>query len=68
MKRTITTLALVSVLALTACGADENGVPVGSNLYEVRHTLEDGRTVTCIVHKGAYAGGLSCDWEGATRG
>lgn len=63
MKRTITALVLVA-LTLTGCGVDENGVPVGASLYEVHHTLEDGRTVTCVAYKGGHAGGLSCDWEG----
>nr|DAL41027.1 MAG TPA_asm: hypothetical protein [Caudoviricetes sp.] len=34
-------------------------------LKENRVNLTDGRTVTCVVYRGGYAGGVSCDWEGA---
>jgi len=33
----------------------------------IQQKLPDGRTVTCIAWDGGntYAGGLSCDWDGA---
>lgn len=34
-----------------------------ARLREEYMTLSDGRVVTCISWKTAYAGGLSCDWE-----
>lgn len=38
-----------------------------TQLREVRMPLSDGRTVTCVVYGGYKQGGLSCDWQGATR-
>lgn len=64
MKRTIAAIALVA-LALTGCGVDEQGNKRMDGLKENRVNLTDGRTVTCVVYRGGYAGGLSCDWEGA---
>lgn len=65
MKRTITALTLASILALTACEGGEQGNSRISLLHEEQVSLTDGRTVTCIVYKAGYAGGLSCDWENA---
>lgn len=41
--------------------------PIG--LSESTITLQDGRTVTCVVYNDAMApqGGISCDWESAAE-
>lgn len=66
MNHTTIVAGLVALaFTLTGCGVDEDGVPAGGSLHELHRTLEDGRAVTCIMYKGGYAGGLSCDWEGA---
>lgn len=63
MKRIVATGALLLICAaLSGCGATAGGAELQQNtrLQENQVTLEDGRTVTCIVHW--RNGGISCDW------
>lgn len=69
MKKAIIALAAAGVLLLSGCASegsdDSRAGDESSNLYERTITLEDGRTVTCVVYTQYQKGGLSCDWEGA---
>lgn len=66
MKRLITTLAIISALALTGCGYQNPATSDGTNLKAAVIETPDGRHVTCIKWDSSnYAGGLSCDWGGA---
>lgn len=67
MKKTIAILAIIATLALTGCASGNPYASTGesTNLYEKHIKLNDGRTVTCVTYKAGYAGGLSCDWDGA---
>lgn len=68
MKKTLATLALVTMLALTGCGGgyEQPTTNEKDHLHENSLKLEDGRTVVCIVRgESNYRGGLSCDWDGA---
>lgn len=58
------------VLALSACGAPPQETTPdltddGFSISETHQRLSDGRTVTCLVFRENYKGGLSCDWAGA---
>ena len=62
-----TSIALVAA-ALVGCSA--GGSEQGASTDKLRQesiTLEDGRTVQCVIYASGYKGGLSCDWEGAQR-
>ncbi|WP_104086549.1 hypothetical protein [Arthrobacter sp. GMC3] len=63
MKKTIATLAVVGLLALTGCSSEQQAAESSPVPHAVK--LADGRTITCIAWKAGYAGGLSCDWDGA---
>lgn len=71
MKKVIAVVA--AAMLLVGCSSpDEGGAERGQITYrgseklsERKAELSDGRTVTCISYKASYAGGLSCDWEGA---
>lgn len=68
MKKTIATLAIVALLALTGCATTEPDKTENDNLHESSVHLSDGRTVICIVRGDSTRmgrGGLSCDWAGA---
>ncbi len=56
MKRLLIAVVLVVLAGCGAGGPAKRGNDV---------VLPDGRTVTCVVYKQGYAGGISCDWEGA---
>ena len=56
------TIALMT--ALTACSAEDWDSTHEKNLTPKVITVDD-REVTCVIYKSGYAGGLSCDWEGA---
>ncbi len=75
MKR-LAVVAVVSLLTLGlgAChehpGDSESHGDVtwtykGENTFEFDVTLNDGRVVTCIGNN--TAGGVSCDWDGASK-
>lgn len=60
--------ALVLTFALAGCSATREGAMPEHNtrgLSQREITLDDGRSVTCIVYGKVNGGGLSCDWEGA---
>lgn len=63
----------LGAVALTGCASggtpsiDGDAGQRSSKLYERTIDLTDGRTVTCIIRSSGYAGGISCDWDGAER-
>lgn len=69
MKKTLATLAIAGMLALTGCSpnpnAAENGNPGDIRVEYV--SLNDGRTVACIVRGNMNStwGAMTCDWDGA---
>lgn len=71
MKKIVTILAVCAgALALAGCGIQEGSE--SSSHYPVSHytfvqELPDGDSVLCVWAKDGYGGGLSCDWEGASR-
>ena len=75
MARRVTGIAAslvvaTALLTLTGCSAPVVEGATGEEGYALSENalrLSDGRTVTCVVYKAGYAGGLSCDWDGATR-
>ncbi len=68
-KKTGAALALALTLGLTAgCSSDASGEPSSNGtVAEIVQTLHDGRQVTCLVYHARYKGGLSCDWDGASK-
>ncbi|UGS26354.1 hypothetical protein K8F61_17265 [Microbacterium resistens] len=68
-------LVVLALGGLVLSGCASGGSPAvdgdagqrSSKLYERTISLTDGRTVTCITYRSGYAGGLSCDWDGAAR-
>lgn len=61
------TVIAALVLLLAGCSgtdAEGNETPGGVHPHYVEF---DGVRVMCIWEKSGYAGGLSCDWEGAQR-
>lgn len=79
-RASLATLALIPLLA--GCGgpggADDtspNGGVTDANLgemengdlYERTVRMSDGRQVVCLVYFGYRKGGVSCDWDHATR-
>ena len=79
MRKTLT-LAIVSIatLSLAACGTatqDNTGEDEGNddivcsevaaNIYQCDVTLRDTRRVTCLVYRGDFRAGMSCDWAHA---
>lgn len=74
---TVMVAVCIAIGSLTGCAAssytDEEETPPApsvehyfdDNLYEVQKTLEDGRTITCILYDAGYkrGAGLSCDWN-----
>lgn len=68
-KKIIATVLLTAALVLTGCSApyaeSSDTDQVDGNLYEQNFRLSDGRTVTCIVFRDNYKGGVTCDWENA---
>lgn len=69
MKKTFTALAIAGTLLLSGCatgGSNESSAGKESErLHERTITLQDGRTITCVIYNQYQKGGLSCDWEGA---
>ncbi|MFJ6532468.1 hypothetical protein [Microbacterium sp. NPDC091662] len=60
--------AAAVALALVGCGPARGVEDAGESsgrIYQSTERLADGRSVTCLVYKSGYAGGLSCDWAGA---
>lgn len=67
MKRFIAMVCLAVVLGMAGCAAvdtDENRTYRESQITEVHKTLDDGRTVTCLI----WVNEFSCDWLGASEG
>lgn len=60
---------LLSIGLLSGCSTDTSDEKSSSNgsVSEIVKTLHDGREVTCLLFEGIYKGGISCDWEGATK-
>ncbi|WP_036321742.1 hypothetical protein [Microbacterium sp. B24] len=66
-RRALAALGAV-VLAATLAGCAATGAEQGASTDALRQesiTLQDGRTVQCVVYSAPYKGGLSCDWVGA---
>lgn len=57
MKKKLAIIAATALL-LTGCAS----VQMPNNTFQIDKTLDDGRTVTCVVLNGH---GISCDWENA---
>lgn len=58
-----------AAMALTGCSSSIEDPSTGEDtrITERHVTTQDGREVTCLVYTAGYAGGLSCDWDGAAR-
>ncbi len=56
-------LAATALVGCTPSGAEQNRS--ADSLRQESITLQDGRTVQCVIYASGYKGGLSCDWEGA---
>lgn len=71
MKKILTVIGAVAILALSGCAASE-GETVGTyapqSHYVFQQEVESGRFVTCVWAKNGYGGGLSCDWVGYHAG
>lgn len=68
MKKTLATLAIVGMLALTGCAKGEDDANTGdeTGLRPSVIELPDGREVTCVKYNNRnYVGGVTCDWDGA---
>ena len=62
-------IAAVALLALAGCSGEGMG-DIGNDggagsAIPHRVTLDDGRTVQCVVFVGYNKGAISCDWEAA---
>lgn len=65
MIRKLAVAALIAAtVGLVACSPADPASD-SDRIRETTERLSDGRTVTCLAYKSGYAGGLSCDWEGA---
>lgn len=66
MKKTLATLAIAGMLALTGCdmGAEDEITEDKTNLRVHVIQLPNGRDVTCVRSYGT-GGGVTCDWDGA---
>lgn len=59
------TIALALTL-LVGCSADGSEQSTSTDMLRQESiTLDDGRTVQCVVYATINAGGLSCDWASA---
>lgn len=64
IRRAWLAAVLVPFFFMAACGAD--GAPdQNDEIWDRVIELDDGRTVTCVVHEDGYRGGITCDWESA---
>ena len=64
MKKTILGACLVAV-TLTLSGCYVSGMEQDRSTDSLREetiTLNDGRTIVCVIYASGYKGGLSCDW------
>ena len=69
MKHSRTAAGLLTIGLLAGCSTGTpNEVPSSDrHVSEIVETLHDGREVTCLLFEANYKGGISCDWEGATK-
>lgn len=56
-------LLATALVGCTSTGAERNSST--DTLREETITVQDGRTVHCVIYSAGYKGGLSCDWDGA---
>lgn len=61
MKR-LSALTLALVLLTAGCSTTAEDTE-DSYLSTRTITMPNGKPVTCVSYKAAYAGGLSCNWE-----
>lgn len=69
MKHSRTAAGLLTIGLLAGCstGTPNEVSSSDRNVSEIVETLHDGREVTCLLFEGSYKGGISSDWEGATK-
>ncbi len=67
MKRLLAMTALAVVLLTAGCTTTEGQEQdrTTDTLRQESITLDDGRTVQCVIYASGYKGGVSCDWESA---
>jgi hypothetical protein len=69
LRRVIIAIGLAGLLvSLTGCGLldnDPTNPPPGGGSFGVTDVNVHGKNVTCVTWKLGYAGGLSCDFQGA---
>lgn len=69
-------IAIAAVVAMTGCSEISKPVPpmnpapatsTAPGVSEVRHQLNDGRTVVCLLwdEDAGYDSGIDCDWANA---
>lgn len=67
-----TVSALAFALLASSCSKEEPpsrpGAETQMGINEVKYTLQDGRTVTCLIWSVGSRGGMSCDWYQAGLG
>lgn len=60
-RKALAIFAIAASVALTGCGGIQSATQVENTRLQEQHvTLENGRTVTCIVYW--RNGGISCNW------
>lgn len=70
MKKKLLVVIALAAMLLTGCSSDaitETGTGTGGSLKTYNVDLPDGGTVLCVIFAAGYKGGLSCDWDEATR-
>ena len=56
-------LVAIATFFIAGCGLQSK---ISSwSIIEIRKTLEDGRTVTCLIFDSGNSGGITCDWDNA---
>lgn len=62
-------IVIVAALALllTGCGGEDSDGNRTPRWIAPHYVEFDGVRVLCVFEKAGYAGGVSCDWEGAQR-
>lgn len=67
-RRGVGAAVALSVLLAALAGCATDGSELSRSTDTLRQesiTLDDGRTVQCVIYSAGYKGGLSCDWDSA---